>query len=332
MYTMTKEDRKLLSGFITLSKSIDTIYSRFVNDEINGTIDLNQTQLNMRDLSIALEVERDKYQDVDPIHAASLLTVLFNQEYYNINFDEIDNVLKCESGKKYTERVSKRLYYIACKDPRFFIPPLKIEPLYKASVDKYGEIDVNDEMVKNKLINYEIITTIVRKNLILFIQFLQNKINDPKYAKFRKKFIQAKFQTAFVEEYVENYLFFHSDDLLYGLGSDTEFTLMILKVSSLVPELLNEKYAKDLYERYKAAFEKLIYDQYQNRTVFASTEIYECFNQALLMLMRQSAVNDIYYKINEGTYANPVVREYIKAVHRDVIEIKNGTRSLRIKN
>ena len=314
MNKLDHKDFKQINNLIEITNSLDVLYQKLADLEINGQKDTDAYQNLLEYLKVAVEVEKQAYEDCNLASSKGIAWVryLLNNRLSSPFEGNIESIL----SQNYDDRVIKRIINILIH--KVFANPETIKDIYPGIMleileelendcyDNYVPLDICD--------NYLIHDALYNDVLSCFLAFLNEFIENPRFSTYRSDLINTKYNVAFSNQNIE------SDMLFSGFADSKDLYVN----SQVVAQMADIDFYTDLANSYGEItclkqIAKIIdlsdadYQKKANGNVSILLRI--CLMQAALVLIDASALeefDDNFHKFLENT---KYVSEYTMSKH-----------------
>lgn len=239
-YVMEKQDFEQIADLIKTTSSIETLYKRLFELEVEGKKDADVHRTTLDYLDIALEVENKLYSDcnLDSSKCIAWVNYLLKErfsencdievediikQYFDVEFknapkysfaDGLESIMKQDYSNRVIRRILNILIDKIITDRQFIKEQLPngMEGLAKQSgIDKSDKIVlpiilqiISESVLKTLYNNIEIQKVLEEDLLNSYLYFLQESMSHNECGHFVMQLLRSKYNVAFINRNIEN--------------------------------------------------------------------------------------------------------------------------------
>lgn len=305
-YTLNTNDFELINKLIKLTSSIDTLYKKMYELEINDKKQTEEYQKTLDSLSGYLDLEKRLYDNsnLDFSKCIAIVKFIINKKMPDEILNDVESIMQ----QDYNNRILRRMLNIFSNKILENYETIK-EMLPKEIINFMEQIEIPDS---DKVLSQTIYSSIelekaFEKDMLNgFLVFLQEFIEGNDYKNYKNDLICAKYNTAFITKSIENDLINNNFDISKNFYINSRLVADLTKMDLELYNMLKNSYG--LKESNKQISEILkIGDMDYSELKKVITSIFrQCLLRVNLLLMNDEFIenvnNDFYEYIKDGKY------------------------------
>ena len=313
MTKLDHKDFKQINNLIEITNSLDVLYQKLADLEINGQKDTDAYQNLLEYLKVAVEVEKQAYEDCNLASSKGIAWVryLLNNRLSSPFEGNLESILKPNDNDRIIKRIINILIHKVFANPeaiKDIYPGIMLqilEELENDGYDKYVPLDISD--------NYLIHDALYNDVLSCFLTFLNEFIKDPRFSDYQADLIKTKYNVAFSNQNIESAMLFSGFADSKDLYVNSQVVAQMADIDFY--ETLASSYGEITCLKQIAKIIDLSDADYQKKTNSKVSILRICLMQAALVLIDASALeefDDNFHKFLENT---KYVSEYTMSKH-----------------
>lgn len=310
-YYLSGEDLKRISKILEGSKSIENLYNKLYELELDDKKDTEEYKTQIQYLRYSLDLENRLYQNsnfsADKCSALIKYLIKFklNKDYidceeYIINQDcnniHILRVLRFLTQQIVNDDGGYKELYLTESDSSIF----NMENLTKAK--QYTNIC---NFMENDIHN-------------LFLLFLQELIDNKNYSFYKNEFIRVKYNLSFINSKLEKQMIDNNFNINRDVYLSSKLISDLYGIDLEIYNFMRDDYASAFLDTHISEFLKLGDIDYNERTKSISSMIRSCYIKSYLLMMSDDKIYDCNSEFHEYIESE----EYINKHPNDTISEK----------
>lgn len=310
-YRIEKRDLEQIENIIKTTQSIETLYKRLYELEINGKKDTKEFKTNYDYLTIALEVEENNYKNAN-LTAEKIqawIKYIFETKVPKEFYSDSESVVRQDYSNKTIRRI---LNILSNKKRSYFEVPEEISnDVFLKNIMKLAGIDNPSELFEEATQATAEMDFAFNKdytNSILHI--IKELLNKKEYANYKNNLIGTKYYLSFLNKTVEEGLLFSEfeiPEMLYFISSNKA---NVYKLDSTEFKIFKKEYAFEKTIVQILGMLKLSDLDYANEKNAITSILRECFIRAGFMLLDEDTLEDLNYEFHEFLESNDFLEEH----------------------
>jgi len=300
-YYLSGEDITKINRLISTANSIDLIYNKLYELEINNQKDTDEYKKQLSFLNIAIDLENRLYNKLnfDEDKTSATIKYLVKFEFHKDYIAEEECLLNQDYKNINILRITRKLLN-------------KLESTEKGFKEIY--LDNDEEFIGNSLIFVQKQTKILKeisKDIYnSYLLFLKEYINDKNNSLYKNDFIKSKYIFSFIYENIEDQMLKNNYEISDDLYLSSRFLSDIFGVSLDMYNYMKDNYSQKVLEPYISDFIKIRDLDYNNKRNYICAIFNCCYIRACLLNMSDEAINDANYEFHELIESEEYIKNY----------------------
>lgn len=310
-YTLVSRDYQWLKEVIKNTESIESIYKKLCELEINGQKDSEEYKNYLDYLKIALEVEDQIYSSskIDFFRGNALFNYIVEDRLPERTLTEKESLIAQDYDSRVLRRILGNLNKLIVSDYKN-VEQVAIPPQLILLMRVLGMNDV-DQRVSNAVYSgVEIKNAIDHDILNGFLTFLGELLKDPKYEEYKSNIIATKYNAAFVDRGIEADMLNNSFELPDGFYLSVNFAAGVCETpQELLDQLKNHQGLEESTHHLMGLIKMHDKDYEDKKKVFGAL-LRQCFVRSSFLLMDEKLLREFNRHFHEFVISDDYLEEY----------------------
>lgn len=298
-YKLDSNEIEKIEKLIKLTSSIDEIYNKLYNLELEGKHNTNEYIQLLEYLKSLINIEKNLYEDENfTLEKCTLWAkyILSNKVPKNF-FDGLEGIMI----RDYKNRVYRRILGV-----------LKNKVIYDCNnvtrlIPKDFRNLIKDQTIPNldKITNYVIqcninVNKAIEKDTFnAFLLFLQESIDQNKYIHFKSDLIQTKYDTSFIDLNIESDMINCSFQIQDKIYESARFTSDLVQMPlEVLTTIKNSNGSKNAMIQISELIE-INDNDYTDKEKNISSILRQCLLRSYLLLLTNDVLDEVNFKFHE---------------------------------
>lgn len=314
-YKLVNKDFEWLERITQTTISIEALYKKMYDLEINGQKDTEEFSTLMEYLTIAIDVEDKVYNDANLNYSkcVALTEYIINDKLPSEYLNDTESIML----QDYNNRVSRRILNILMHKVISDYNSVK-EVLPRELIGVMEQLGMpNPEQLVSQAIysSVELQKAFEKDILNGFLAFLQEFINKKDYYSFRKYLVRSKYNTAFINKDTEIDMRNNRFEIPETFYTNSSFIADLTQTDLELFELLKNSYGtREANQQISEIIEMNDMD-YSDPTKATTSILRQCLMRAAFLLMSDEVISDINYEFHQFIED----KNYLERHHKDRI-------------
>ena len=298
-YILNTSDFEFINSLIKTTSSIDTLYRKMCELEVNGEKDTEEYQQLLDYLNISLEVENKLYSDakLNYSRCVAIVNFILNKKLPDKFLNDVESIMQQDYSNRILRRILNVLVHKILEDHeslKEMLPNEMIELMYQIGMPN------PDKIVSHAIYSsIELQKAFEKDSLNGFLNFLQEFIDNNDYKFYKKDLICTKYNTAFINKSVESEMISNKFEIPATFYINSRFVADITQTDLELYNLLKNLYGtKESTKQISEIIELGDMDYGDSKKAITSI-LRQCFMRANFLLMSDEAISDVNYEFHE---------------------------------
>ena len=309
-YTLTSHDYQWLKEIIKNTESIDSIYKKLYELEINGQKDSKEYNDYLDYLKIALEVEAQIYESgkLDFNRGAALYNYIVEDRLPDHTLTDKESLIAQDYDSRVLRRILGSIKKIMTSDYKSLqgqmVPPQIVE-LMRA----IGMPNVNERVSNAVYSSVEIKNAIDHDVFHGFLTFLRDLLNNSKYEEYKPNLIATKYNAAFVDKDVEEDLLEKSFELPEGFYLSVNFAAGVCDTPQRLLDIIKNQKGLDEATHHLIGLVKVHDEDFDDKNKAFGVLLRQCFVRSAFLLMDEELLGELNYQFHNYVESDEYLEE-----------------------
>lgn len=298
-YILNSSDFELINNLIKTTSSLDTLYKKMYELEINDKKQTEEYQKLLDYLNISLEVEDKLYSEANLSYSRCIAIVNFilNKKLPDKFLNDVESIMQ----QDYSNRVLRRILSVLVHKILEDYENIK-EMLPNEIIDLMHQIGMPnpDKVVSHAIYSsIELQKAFEKDTLNGFLVFLQEFIDGKDYRFYKNDLISAKYNTAFINKSIESEMVNNKFEIPETFYVNSRFVADITQTDLELYNLLKNLYGVKESTKQISEIIELGDMDYSNSKKAITSILRQCLMRANFLLMSDEAISDVNYEFHE---------------------------------
>ena len=299
-YKLEKNDYEQIESIIKTTKSIETLYKRMCELEINGSKNTEEFKKNFDYLTIALDVEENIYKNANLTSEKiqAWIKYIFETKVPEEFYTDSESVVRQNYSNKTIRRI---LNILSTKHQSYFRISEQIsnDIFLKNIMKLIGINNPNELFEKATQATIEMESAFNKDYSNSVLHIIKELLNKKEYDNYKGNLISTKYYLSFIDKTIEEGLLFTEFDIpetLYFISSNKA---LAHKLDADKFKIFKKGYALEKTVLQISGMLQLSDLDYTNEKIAISSILRECFIRAGFMLLDDDTLGDLNYEFHE---------------------------------
>lgn len=311
LYSMNEEDYELVDSIIQVTNSINTLYKKLFELEINNLKDTDEYRKYIQYLNMAIELENSYYDKLTTLQGIKILNFLVYDKFPENNLSDIESIILRKTDDPIIRRILVALDYLLENYQQE-----NFEQLFKISeqdvmfkdedLDKlpdsfvYAYYGLTDELYLKLLRNKYVVDNVHQEEILKnFLVFVEEIKQDKGNSKYKNELIKVKYDISFNNKNVEQTLLDNNFNMEKPLIYSSNHYLDIVGLEKDIYNLLKD------YRGFKLSVNQI------DELLRIKDLDYEKEDNQLIALLRNTILRSIFLSLSDEcvTHINKQYKE-----------------------
>ena len=310
-YTLTSKDYEWLKNIMKNNESIDAIYKKLCELEINGQKDSDEYKKYIDYLKIALEVENNIYATgkINFYNGSALVNYIIGERMPDDFLNDRESIIAKDYNNRVIRRVLKNLIGIVASDyetvKKYMIPTQLVEFM------KYIGMEDADQSVSNALYSSVQMKDALDQDISNgFLTILRELTNSSKYAEYKNELIASKYHIAFIEPNTETLLLNNSFELPDGFYPNTSFAATVTETPEELLEQIKNTQGIQEATHHMMGLIRMHDGDFEDRDKAFSSILRQSFMRSAFMLVSEDVLGEYNYHFHDFIESDTYLKDY----------------------
>lgn len=324
-------ERNIIEKIYNNTQAIKSVYDKMYNAELTNNI--NELKKRIEHLKIALEVENEIYKNIEEKKLIEITKIILNDKIPSNYEENIYNSVNQDNKGIVDRRILNTLGYNPLIKGEILkhIDPIEFIAYFAHTLDSItNSKDEKDDLKKGLYTDIEITSEFERDYNTVFLNTLNEYINDKKYKNIKNELLKLKYNLIFTNtkneaDLLTSNLIIPEECYLYS-RIFAEYNR--IKINEYV-FFKNKFYSWRLIKQ----LEKFLMKDIDTNNILPETLLYLCSIRALLTLIDKKTINDVKGELIDFTSSYSYIRhkEHNNKAEKLVIDAFNEREKEKIK-
>ncbi len=297
-YKLRQSDYEQIEAVIKITSSIDILYRRLYDLEINNQKDTDEYKKILEYLDISLEVEKGNYEkmNLSANKCVLIINYLLEQRMSSDPKSDLETIILQEDFNRVIRRVISILGSKVLNDHselQRMIPSQLIEMLQYLGLQNANELVM--ESIQSSVIMRQ---AFEKETLNTFLLFLQEVLEDKNYLSFRNRLLKAKYDIIFVNKDIESEMLISNFNVMNFLFN-SKITADFLSLDSNLYKILKNGYGVKISTYQIAELLELSDMDYSSQNTALASILRQLYMRSGFLLLDDEVISDVNYEFHE---------------------------------
>ncbi len=301
MYELTISDFEEIESLVKTISSIDNLYNRLYDLEVNNQKETEEYQRLLKELISEVNNEEKQYNEynLDFDKCTAWLNYLSGSELSNISMTDFESIV----NQNYSDRIIRRITKVLIK--KIISDYQKIKEMLPEEITSIiNELDFpnKDEIISQSIYSStEVQLTIEIDILMAYLTFLEDYLN--KNEPYRLDLISSKYNAAFINKDIEKTMISNNFNIPSELYINSKFVADLTKMNPLAYDLTIGHHATKVATNQIVQIIEINDTDYKIPKRAVTSILRQCMMRAAFLFMDNesiSGVNSIFHEVIES--------------------------------
>lgn len=298
-YRLQTQDFELIEKLTKTTTSIETLYKKMYDLEINGKKETEDFKKIVDYLKIAIDVESKMYQDSSLSYqrCIALADYILQDKLPDSFLDDVESIMTQDYSNRVLRRILNILVHKIISDyesVKEMLPTELLDLMFQLGISN------PDKMVTQAIYSsIELQKAFEKDTLNGYLVFLQEFINKKDYEAFKEDLIRSKYNTSFINKIIEEDMISNNFDIPETFYLNSKFVADITQTDLKLYGLLKNSYGVKESTKQISEVIEMKDEDYNNPKSATTSILRQCLMRASFLLMSDEVISDINYEFHE---------------------------------
>ncbi len=290
---ITKNDIEWLNELIKTTSSIDKLYERLAELEINNQKDSEEYSKLLEYLKISLEVEEELYSKENlTVTKCQNLTEYIAKHFFNDSFDEdIEYLITQDQRSRVMRRILSYFVKIIVYNDKAYVE--MVPESVKNFLESVGDSNAEDTISSAIYQNTEIYKSLNKDLFHIFVALIDEYSKIKTNSSIRDNLVRAKYQTSFINKEIEKEMLETDFETSETITISSPFVSLITDAGKELYDILRNRHCYDEASEQIARILDIENHDYADPEKRTSIILRQCYLRACLALLDEEKIETI---------------------------------------